>query len=241
MLRIWILQPVVFVILRTIEGLWSLVTSAAAVGGGWIVLYFRVPGGACDRGGVAVGTGTETETGRVRCDWGLGIRAFPDLGFLLSLTLLPSVFFPFLFLTTASLCGWGPPSSNPAAGRCLSFSLLSPKTPTPAPLFRYKSIRADNGPEFISRDLDLWAYQNDVILDFSRPGRPTDNAFIESFNGKFRAECLNAHWFMSLEDAREKLETWRRDYNEVRPHSAIGYKVPKALMKREKAEQPACA
>lgn len=109
-------------------------------------------------------------------------------------------------------------------------------------LFGYpKSIRADNGPEFISRDLDLWAYQNDVILDFSRPGKPTDNAFIESFNGKFRAECLNAHWFMSLEDAREKLETWRRDYNEVRPHSAIGYKVPKALMKRKKAEQPACA
>jgi len=62
-----------------------------------------------------------------------------------------------------------------------------------------KSIRADNGPEFVSRDLDLWAYQNDVIHDFSRPGKPTDNAFIESFNGKFRAECLNTHWFMSLD------------------------------------------
>ena len=97
------------------------------------------------------------------------------------------------------------------------------------------------GPEFTSRDLDLWAYQNDVILDFSRPGKPTDNAFIEAFNGKFRAECLNAHWFMSLEDAREKLEAWRRDYNEVRPHSVIGYKVLKALMKREKANPPACA
>ena len=109
-------------------------------------------------------------------------------------------------------------------------------------LFGYpKSIRADNGPQFISRDLDLWAYQNDVILDFSRPGKPTDNAFIESFNGKFRAECLNAHWFLSLEDAREKLKTWRRYYNEVRSHSAIGYKVPKALMKREKADQLACA
>ena len=65
-----------------------------------------------------------------------------------------------------------------------------------------KSIRADNGPEFISRDLDLWAYQNDVTLDFSRPGKPTDNAFIESFNGKFRAECLNTYWFMGLDDAR---------------------------------------
>ena len=79
-----------------------------------------------------------------------------------------------------------------------------------------KAIRVDQGSEFISRDLDLWAYQKDVVLDFSRPGTPTDNAFIESFNGKFRAECLNAHWFMSLDDAREKMEDWRRDYNEVR-------------------------
>jgi len=76
-----------------------------------------------------------------------------------------------------------------------------------------KTIRVDQGSEFISRDLDLWAYQKGVVLDFSRPGKPTDNAFIESFNGKFRAECLNAHWFMSLEDAREKMESWRRDYN----------------------------
>jgi putative transposase len=92
-----------------------------------------------------------------------------------------------------------------------------------------KSIRVDQGSEFISRDLDLWAYQKNVILDFSRPGKPTDNAFIESFNGKFRAECLNAHWFMSLDDARDKLEDWRKDYNEVRPHSAIGNKPPISL------------
>jgi putative transposase len=63
------------------------------------------------------------------------------------------------------------------------------------------AIRVDQGTEFVSRDLDLWAYQRGVTLDFSRPGKPTDNAFIESFNGKFRAECLNAHWFMSLDDA----------------------------------------
>ena len=94
-----------------------------------------------------------------------------------------------------------------------------------------KTIRVDNGSEFISRDLDLWAYAHSVTLDFSRPGKPTDNAFIEAFNSKFRQECLNAHWFLTLEDAREKLETWRRDYNEVRPHSAIGYKVPIALQK----------
>src|SRR5271165_170585 len=88
------------------------------------------------------------------------------------------------------------------------------------------TIRVDQGSEFVSRDLDLWAYQRGVTLDFSRPGKPTDNAFIESFNGKFRAECLNAHWFMSLDDARAKCEAWRRDYNEVRPHSAIGNKTP---------------
>lgn len=89
-----------------------------------------------------------------------------------------------------------------------------------------KTIRVDNGSEFISRDLDLWAYANDVTLDFSRPGKPTDNGFIEAFNSKLRSECLNAHWFLTLADAREKLENWRRDYNEVRPHSAIGYNVP---------------
>jgi putative transposase len=89
-----------------------------------------------------------------------------------------------------------------------------------------KTIRLDNGPEFISKELDLWAFMHDVTLDFSRPGKPTDNAFIESLNGKFRAECLNANWFLSLDEARRKCEAWRRDYNEVRPHSAIGNKVP---------------
>lgn len=104
-----------------------------------------------------------------------------------------------------------------------------------------RSIRVDQGSEFISRDLDLWAYTNNVILDFSRPGKPTDNAFIEAFNGRLRAECLNAHWFMSLTDAREKLEAWRRDYNEVRPHSAIGNKSPIALMKPIGATSPPMA
>ena len=66
-------------------------------------------------------------------------------------------------------------------------------------------------------------------LDFSRPGQPTDNAFIEAFNGRFRAECLNAHWFRTLADAQEKLEAWRRYYNEDRPHGAIGNKPPAAL------------
>ncbi len=68
------------------------------------------------------------------------------------------------------------------------------------------------GSEFISRDLDLWAYANNVTLDFSRPGKPTDNGFIEAFNSKLRSECLNAHWFLTLADSREKLETWRKYY-----------------------------
>ena len=92
-----------------------------------------------------------------------------------------------------------------------------------------KTIRVDNGSEYISRDLDLWAYANNVTLDFSRPGKPTDNGFIEAFNSKLRSECLNAQWFLSLADSREKLETWRRYYNEERPHSAIGYNVSIAL------------
>lgn len=92
-----------------------------------------------------------------------------------------------------------------------------------------KTIRVDQGSEFISRNLDLWAYANDVTLDFSRPGKPTDNAFIEAFNGRLRAECLNAHWFLTLADAQEKLEAWRRYYNEERPHGAIGNQVPISL------------
>jgi putative transposase len=93
-----------------------------------------------------------------------------------------------------------------------------------------KTIRVDQGSEFVSRDLDIWAYQKGVVLDFSRPGKPTDNSFIESFNGKLRSECLNTHWFLSLDDARQKMEDWRRDYNEVRPHSAIGNKAPISLL-----------
>ena len=100
------------------------------------------------------------------------------------------------------------------------------------------AIRVDQGSEFISRDLDIWAYQKNVILDFSRPGKPTDNAFIESFNGKFRNECLNAHWFMSLDDARQKMEDWLKDYNEVRPHSAIGNNPPISLVNGPAAAPP---
>ena len=87
-------------------------------------------------------------------------------------------------------------------------------------------ICLDNGPEFISKALDLWAYQSGVTLDFSRPGKPTDNAYIESFNGSFRDECLNVNWFLSIDDAREKIEAWRKEYNQFRPHSSLEGRTP---------------
>jgi len=104
-----------------------------------------------------------------------------------------------------------------------------------------KTIRVDQGSEFVSRDLDLWAYTHGVILDFSRPGKPTDNAFVEAFNSKVRSECLNAHWFMSLDDARSKLEDWRRYYNEERPHSGIGQRTPILLHNAGGASSPSQA
>ncbi len=87
-------------------------------------------------------------------------------------------------------------------------------------------IQTDNGSEFISKEVDRWAYENNVTLDYSRRGKPTDNPFIESFNGSFRDECLNAHWFLSLQDATKKIEAWRREYNEFRPHSSLDDKTP---------------
>ncbi|WP_438272940.1 IS3 family transposase [Zobellia uliginosa] len=89
-----------------------------------------------------------------------------------------------------------------------------------------KRVKVDNGSEFISKVLDKWAYENNVELDFSRPGKPTDNPFIESFNGSFRDECLNANWFFSLEDAQEKFDIWKEDYNNFRPHSSLGDMSP---------------
>jgi putative transposase len=89
-----------------------------------------------------------------------------------------------------------------------------------------KRIQVDNGSEFISKNLDQWAYANNITLDYSRPGKPTDNPFIESFNGSFRDECLNSNWFLSLLDAKHKIEQWRRDYNEFRPHSSLNDLTP---------------
>ena len=92
-----------------------------------------------------------------------------------------------------------------------------------------RTIRVDYGPDFTSKRLDQWAYLNRVELDFSRPGKPTYNAFIESFNDRFRQECLNENWFLSLADAEEKVERWRNHYNGERPHSALGNLSPREV------------
>lgn len=104
-----------------------------------------------------------------------------------------------------------------------------------------RSIRVDNGPEFISKSLDCWAYFNDVRLDFSRPGKPTDNAYIESFNGRLRQECLNANWFMDLEDAQAKLDQWREDYNHRRPHGGLAQATPAEFAAKSSASEARCA
>jgi putative transposase len=89
-----------------------------------------------------------------------------------------------------------------------------------------KEIQLDNGPELTSRVLDQWAYDRSVQLRFIDPGKPVQNAFIESFNGRLRDECLNEHWFVSLGDARRLVEAWRLDYNRVRPHSSLANRTP---------------
>lgn len=87
-------------------------------------------------------------------------------------------------------------------------------------------IVTDNGSEFTSRAFDAWAYARGIKLDFIQPGKPVQNCFVESFNGTLRDDCLNLHWFVSLEDARRSIESWRQDYNHVRPHSSLGQQTP---------------
>lgn len=87
-------------------------------------------------------------------------------------------------------------------------------------------IQTDNGSEFISKSLDKWVYEHGVTMDFSRPGKPTDNPFIESFNGSLRDEFLNIHWFLPLEDPQEKPDNWRREYNHERTHSSLNDMTP---------------
>ena len=95
-----------------------------------------------------------------------------------------------------------------------------------------RSITVDNGPEFISKALDAWAYEQRLTLRFIEPGKPQQNAYIERFNGKFRDECLNEHWFLSMRHARAVIADWRMEYNEERPHSALDYQTPKEFVER---------
>lgn len=96
-----------------------------------------------------------------------------------------------------------------------------------------ENIVVDNGPEFISNAMDEWAYNRKVKLHFIRPGKPVDNAFMESFNARLRDECLNVNWFRSIEHARKVIEEWRIDYNENRPHSTLGFLTPREFAQKE--------
>ena len=101
-----------------------------------------------------------------------------------------------------------------------------------------KVITVDNGPEFAGRALDAWAHENGVKLDFTRPGKPIDNAYIESFNGKLRQECLDQHWFKSIDEARKKIELWRLDYNRRRPHSSLKDVPPEEFLQEWRRPEP---
>jgi putative transposase len=102
---------------------------------------------------------------------------------------------------------------------------------------RPRSITVDHGTEFQSRALEDWAYRREVQLDFIRPGTPVENAFIESFNGRLRDECLNVHQFASLTDAQAIIEAWRMDYNHHRPHSSLGHLTPNEFVTQRQAIQ----
>jgi putative transposase len=101
------------------------------------------------------------------------------------------------------------------------------------------SITADNGSEFAGKAMDAWSYQYGVNLEFIRPGKPTDNGYIESFNGRLRDECLNVETFFDLSDVREKLMRWQLDYNQVRPHSALGDRSPEEFVREWQASSAA--
>jgi putative transposase len=99
------------------------------------------------------------------------------------------------------------------------------------------SITVDHGTEFQSRALEDWAYRRGVQLDFIRPGKPVENAFIESFNGRLRDECLNVHQFTSMAEAQDIIEAWRLDYNQRRPHSSLGHLTPNEFVAQRQVEQ----
>jgi putative transposase len=99
-----------------------------------------------------------------------------------------------------------------------------------------QTLVCDHGPEFVGRAVGEWAEQHGVTLHFIRPGKPVDNCYIESFNGKLRDECLNQHWFLSLADAQRKIEAWRRDYNEARPHRGLPRCTPAEFAQQQQEQ-----
>jgi len=103
------------------------------------------------------------------------------------------------------------------------------------------ALTLDNGTEFTSKHFDAWAYRAGIQLDFIRPGRPVENSYIESFNGKLRDECLSATWFLSLSEAQEQLEAFRRDYNETRPHSSLGNLPPAVYVQQLQELRASCS
>jgi len=100
-----------------------------------------------------------------------------------------------------------------------------------------KFVFVDNGSEFTGRLMDMWAYHHQVRIDFSRPCKPTDNGYVETFNGSLRDECLNVHWFESISEAKAIVEAWRRDYNEVRPHSALMDLAPAEFVRQARVSR----
>ena len=103
------------------------------------------------------------------------------------------------------------------------------------------SLSLDNGTEFTSKHFDAWAYRAGIQLDFIRPGRPVENSYIESFNGKLRDECLSATWFLSLSEAQEQLDAFRKDYNETRPHSSLGNLPPAVYVQQLQELRASCS
>lgn len=100
-----------------------------------------------------------------------------------------------------------------------------------------QAISVDNGPEFAGRALDAWAHGRGVALEFIRPGRPVDNAYVESFNGRLRDECLNAHWFLSVADARREIAAWRAEYNGARPHGGLAGRTPEQFAREHERQR----
>jgi putative transposase len=98
-----------------------------------------------------------------------------------------------------------------------------------------KNLLTDNGPEFAGTALDAWTYERKINHQFIQPGKPNQNAYVESFNGKVRDECLNEHWWRNIDHARNKIERWREDYNQVRPHSSLNNQTPEAFAEKSRA------